>query len=122
MQHCNRSLTSVAEVSDVEDYCSSGGVGCRLQGMLQSDAGVLAEAPVSQQDESLRSCCTCMQFSSLIRHLREESRIIEDYVGIGIYVGKTKAANQEVTRISALITSFMWNTVRLRAGQLLSWL
>ena len=52
-------LTSIAEVSNVEDGWCSGGVGGGLQDVLQSHTRVLTQSPISNEQESLRCCCTC---------------------------------------------------------------
>ncbi len=59
-------LTSIAEVSNVEDGWCSGGVGSRLQDVLQSHTRVLTESPVSNEQESLRGGCTCQQLHHLL--------------------------------------------------------
>ncbi len=60
------SLTSIAEVSNVEDGWCSGGVGSRQQDMLQSHTRVLTQSPVSNEQEPLRGSCTCQHMHHLV--------------------------------------------------------
>ena len=59
-------LTSIAEVSDVEDSRCSGGVGCRQQDVLQSHTGVLTQSPVGNQQKTLRGIWTCGQSQHIL--------------------------------------------------------
>ena len=63
-------LTSIAEVSDVEDSRCSGGVGCRQQDVLQSHTGVLTQSPVSNQQKTLRGIWTCGQSQHYVTHVK----------------------------------------------------
>lgn len=54
-----KGLTGIAEVGDVEHSWGRGGVGSRKQDVLQGDTGVLAQAPISNEQEALRSAATC---------------------------------------------------------------